>query len=51
MDKNNSNKKTKKMDFIKMKKNTFNSLNEVEFFLRNLKQFSKYIKLYKILKK
>ena len=51
MDKNNSNKKIKKMDFIKMKKNTFNSLNEVEFFLRDLKQFSKYIKLYKILKK
>ena len=30
--------------------NTFNSLNEVEFFLRDFKKFSKYLKLYKILK-
>ena len=50
MEKPNSNKKVKKMDFKKMKKNTFNSLSEVEYFLRDFKQFSKYIKLYKILK-
>ena len=40
----------KKIDFKKMKKNAFNSLNDVEVFLRDFKQFSKYIKLYKILK-
>lgn len=50
MDKPNSNKKNQKVDFKKIKKNTFNSLNEVECFLRNFKQFTKYIKLYKILK-
>ena len=48
MDKPNSNKKAKKMDFKKIKKNTFNSLNEVEFFLRDFKKFSNYIKLYKM---
>jgi len=50
MEKRNSNKKEEKMDFKKYKKNAFNSLTEVEYFLRNFKQFSKYIKLYKILK-
>ena len=45
MKKPNSNKK---MDFNKIKKNTFNSLNEVEFFLRDFKRFSNYIKLYKM---
>lgn len=40
----------KKMDFKKIKKNTINSLNEVEYFLRDFKKFSNYIKLYKILK-
>ena len=50
MEKHNSNKRSKKMDFKKVKKNTFDSLNEVEYFLRDFKQFSKYIKLYKILK-
>lgn len=48
MDKPNSNKKAKKMDFKKIKKNTFYSLNEVEFFLRDFKKFSNYIKLYKM---
>ena len=48
MDKLNSNKKEKKIDLKKMKKNTFNSLNEVEFFLRDFKRFSNYIKLYKM---
>ena len=45
MKKPNSNKK---MDFNKIKKNTFNSLNEVEFFLQDFKRFSNYIKLYKM---
>ena len=40
----------KKTDFKKIKKNTLKSLNEVEYFLRNFKKFSDYIKLYKILK-
>ena len=50
MEKHNSNKRSKKMDLKKFKKKTFDSLNEVECFLRDFKQFSKYIKLYKILK-
>ena len=40
----------KKKGFSNYKKNTINSLNEVEHFLRNFKEFSRYIKLYKILK-
>lgn len=47
-DKKNS--KKKKFDFIKYKTNTINSLNEVENFLRNFNNLSKYLKLYKILK-
>jgi len=46
----NKSKKKKNMDFKKIKKNTFISLNEVEYFLRDFKRFSNYIKLYKILK-
>lgn len=42
--------KKEKLNFKKCKKNTLNSLNEVEHFLRNIKDISKYIKLYKILK-
>lgn len=40
----------KKLCFKTCKKNTINSLNEVEYFLRNLKKITKSIKLYKILK-
>ena len=40
----------KKIDFKKLKKNTCNSLNEVECFLNNFHRFTNYIKLYKILK-
>ena len=42
--------KKKKLNFKTCKKNTIKSLNEVETFLRNFGQFTKYIKLYKILK-
>lgn len=42
--------KKKKLSFKTCKKNTINSLNEVEHFLRNFQGFMKYIKLYKILK-
>lgn len=42
--------KKKKLNFKTCKKNTVNSLNEVECFLRNFQGFMKYIKLYKILK-
>lgn len=42
--------KNKKLNFKTCKKNTINSLNEVEHFLRDFKHFSRYIKLYKILK-
>lgn len=44
------NKKKNKIDFKKLKKNTCNSLNEVECFLNNFHRFTNYIKLYKILK-
>ena len=50
MKKPNSGKKVKKLDFKRIKNKTFNSLYDVEVFLRDFKQFSKYIKLYKILK-
>ena len=42
--------KKKKTDFKKLKKNTINSLHEVEIFLHDFKKFSDYVKLYKILK-
>lgn len=42
--------KNNKIDIKKFKKNTFNSLNEVEHFLRDFNRFKNYIKLYKILK-
>ena len=42
--------KKNKLDFKKIKKNTCKSLNEVEYFLNNLKKFTDYVKLYKILK-
>ena len=42
--------KKKKLNFKTCKKNTVNSLNEVEHFLRNFNNFTRYIKLYKILK-
>lgn len=40
----------KKFDFKVYKKNTINSLNEVECFLSNFKKFSRYVRLYKIFK-
>lgn len=43
-------KENQKLNFKTCKKNTINSLNEVEYFLRNFNTFTKYIKLYKILK-
>ena len=42
--------KKKKLNFKTCKKNTINSLNEVEHFLRDFNHFFKYVKLYKILK-
>ena len=42
--------KKKKINIKTCKENTINSLNEVEHFLKDFKHFSKYIKLYKILK-
>ena len=47
---NHKNKKNKKFDFLLYKNNTIKSLNEVEYFLKNIKNLSNYIKLYKILK-
>lgn len=49
--KNYENKKeNKKLNFKTCKKNTINSLTEVEHFLRNFNSFTRYIKLYKLLK-
>ncbi len=46
---NNKNGK-KKLSFKTYKKNTINSLNDVEHFLRNFNGIMKSIKIYKILK-
>lgn len=46
----NSPPQKKKINFKTCKENTITSLNEVEHFLRNFKDITKYIKLYKILK-
>ena len=43
-------KKKIKFDFKKKKENTINSLYQVEHFLSDFKQFSKYAKLYFLLK-
>lgn len=44
------NKSNKKLTFKTCKNNTIKSLTEVEYFLNNFHELSKYIKLYKILK-
>ena len=41
----------KKLDFNLYKKNTINSLNNVEYFLNNFNNFFRYLKLYKLIKK
>ena len=43
-------KKKNKIDFKKKKDNVIKSLDEVELFLNNIKDFSRYIKLYKLFK-
>lgn len=43
-------KVSKKSNLSNYKNNAVKSLNEVEYFLRNFNEFSKYVKLYKILK-
>ena len=48
---NNDKKKKKKRSFKELKGNTIKSLNEVEYFLTNIKIFSKHIKVYKMFKK
>ena len=55
-EKNNENRggknpNNKKFNFDLYKKNTINSINEVEYFLNNFNRFIKYLKLYKIIKK
>lgn len=47
-DKKSPQKKT--FYFKKYKKNTFKSLNDVEYFLNNFQTFKYYLKLYKFLK-
>lgn len=43
-------KKKRKFDFIAKKNNTMKSLNEVEYFLRNIKKMKNCINIYKIFK-
>ena len=44
-------KKTpQKKSFNTYKKNTFKSLNDVEYFLNNLKDLKRFIKIYKLFK-
>lgn len=43
-------RKKQKIDFKCLKKDTINSLNEVEHFLCNFQNICKYLKLYKILR-
>jgi len=54
-DKNNRGEKNhphkKSFDFNLYKKNTINSLNDVEHFLNNFQHNFKYLKLFKIMKK
>lgn len=40
----------KSFDFKLYKKNTINSLNDVEYFLNNFKKFKHLIKIYKLFK-
>lgn len=40
----------KKFNFKSLKKNTCQSLNDVEYFLNNFSVFIKYVRLFKILK-
>ena len=49
-EKKNPPPKKKKPNFKTMKKNTVKSLNDVEYFLNNVGNFVKYVKLYKLLK-
>lgn len=44
-------KKKKKKDFKTLKNNTINSLNDVEYFLNNLSQIFRGVKIYKLIKK
>jgi hypothetical protein len=47
---NDEKNQKKKFDFNSYKKNTINSLNEIESFLNNFKKITKIIKIKKILK-
>ena len=40
----------KSFDFKTYKKNTFKSLNDVEYFLNNYKKFKYFFKIYKLFK-
>ncbi len=48
-EKNSPHKKS--FDFNLYKKNTINSIHDVEYFLNNFNHYLKYLKLYKIIKK
>lgn len=52
-EKENRNEKNNKkhFNFDLYKKNTINSLNDIEYFLNNFNHFFKYLKLYKLIRK
>ena len=47
---NKQNNKKEKFNFKEKKENISRSLTEVELFLNNIKDITKYLKLYKLLK-
>ncbi|MBR0350797.1 MAG: hypothetical protein IJH76_03115 [Clostridia bacterium] len=47
----NLKKNKKKKNFKTLKNNTIHSLNDVEYFLNNLSQFIRGVKIYKLIKK
>lgn len=49
--KNEKKENHKKFDFKSYHKNTVKSLNEVEYFLNHFNHFTRYFKLYRIIKK
>lgn len=48
--KRGANKTPPKKSFNTYKNNTFQSLNDVEYFLNNLKNLKRFIKIYKLFK-
>ena len=50
MNKRGDKKPPQKKSFSTYKKNTINSLNDIEYFLNNLRDIKRFIKIYKLFK-